>query len=58
MIKSIIQQQDITTKDVTINNNIIDQKEQKLIEEQRIQKSNSLSPPSLPTNTIPVGNFN
>jgi hypothetical protein len=58
MIKNIIQQQDIPTKDITINNNIIEQEEeQKLVDEQKIQKSNVMSPPSLPKNTIPVGNF-
>ena len=35
-----------------------EQKEQNLIEEQRIQKDNLMSPPSLPTNTIPMDNFN
>ena len=58
MIKNIIQHQDIPTKDITINNNIIEQEEeQKLADEQKIQRSNVMSPPSLPKNTIQVGNF-
>ena len=36
MIKNMIQQQDITTKDITINNNIVEQEEeQKLADEQK-----------------------
>ena len=39
MIKNIIQQKDTTTKDITINNVLSEQQEeQKLAEEQRIQK--------------------
>ena len=49
ILKSVIQQKDVTTKDITTNKNIIEQKEeQKLAEEQKIQKSNVMSPPSLP----------
>jgi YVTN family beta-propeller protein len=59
MIKNMNQQKDITTKDIAINNNnIIEQEEeQKLADQQKIQESNVMSPPSLPKNTIPVGNF-
>jgi len=40
---------DITTKGITTVNSIIEQEEkQKLAEEQKIQKNNSMSPPSLP----------
>ena len=39
MIKNMIQQQDITTKDITINNNIVEQEEeQKLADEQKYKK--------------------
>ena len=49
MIKSRIQHQDITTKDIVLNNNIIEQEEeQKPADEQKIQKSNIMSQPSLP----------
>jgi hypothetical protein len=49
IIKNTISQKDITTQDIVTNNNIIEQKEQqKLAEEQKIQKSNVMSPPSLP----------
>ena len=45
---NIIQPKDVSTKDTT-NKNILEQKEeQKLAEEQKIQKSNIMSPPSLP----------
>jgi hypothetical protein len=43
--------------DHTIIADISEQKEQKIIEQQNIQKSNLISPPSLTTNKIPVGNF-
>jgi DNA-binding beta-propeller fold protein YncE len=49
IIKNLIEQKDATTKDITTNKNIIEQtEEQKLAEEQKIQKSNIMSPPSLP----------
>ena len=49
MIKNILEQNDSTTKNIITNNNIIEQeKTQKLAEEQKIQKSNVMSPPSLP----------
>jgi hypothetical protein len=40
---------DLTTKGITTTNNIIKQEEkQNLVEEQKIQKNDVMSPPSLP----------
>ena len=45
---NIVQPKDITTKYTTVKNIIEQKKEQKLAQEQKIQISNIMSPPSLP----------